>query len=278
MGLVEGKVAFITGAARGQGRSHAVELAREGADIIAVDICGPVEAMEGSYPMATPEDLEETARLVQDEDRRIVTDVVDVRDRVGLERAVRTGVDELGRLDIVIANAGIWAVNLEEPTDPDRRSVVWRDTIGINLTGVWNTIEATAPIMVKAERGGAIVITSSTQGLKGAANNDVSLTAYTAAKHGLVGLMRVAAVDLAPHSIRVNTVHPTAVLTPMVENEVVGAYAEANPRFAEVTQNLLPVPAIEPIDITNAMLYLVSDKGRYVTGVTLPVDAGYLIG
>jgi SDR family mycofactocin-dependent oxidoreductase len=278
MGLVEGKVAFITGAARGQGRSHAVELAREGADIIAVDICGPVEAMEGSYAMATPEDLEETARLVQEQDRRCVTGIVDVRDRERLAQAVRAGVEELGRLDIVAANAGIWAVHLEEPTDPARREVVWRDTIGINLTGVWNTLEATTPIMVEAGRGGAIVITSSTQGLKGAANNDISLTSYTAAKHGLVGLMRVAAVDLAPHWIRVNTIHPTAVLTPMVENEIVGAYAEQNPRFAEVTQNLLPVPAIEASDMTNALMYLVSDRGRYVTGVALPVDAGYLIG
>lgn len=276
MGLVDGKVAFITGAARGQGRVHAIELAREGADIIAVDICGPVEAMEGSYEMASPEDLEETARLVQGEDRRCVTSIVDVRDRERLAQAVRAGVDELGRLDIVIANAGIWAVKIDKATDPARREIVWRDTIAINLTGVWNTVEATAPIMIDAGRGGAIVLTSSTQGLKGAGNNDISLTAYTAAKHGVVGLMRVTAQDLAPHSIRVNTVHPTAVLTPMVENEIVGAYAAQNQRFAEVTQNLLPVPAVEPIDITNAVMYLVSDKGRYVTGVTLPVDAGYL--
>lgn len=278
MGLLEDKVAVITGAARGQGRSHAIGLAREGAHIIAIDICGPVDAMSESYPMATPEDLDETARLVEELDRRCVTHVADVRDQSALGQAVRDGVQELGHLDIVLANAGIWAVALEEPTDPARRMQVWNDTLAINLTGAWNTIEVTAPLMVQAGRGGAIVITSSTQGLKGAANNDISLTAYTAAKHGLVGLMRVAAVDLAPYSIRVNTIHPTAVLTPMVENDVVAAYAAKHTRFAEVTANLLPVAAIEAQDITNAILYLVSDHGRYTTGVTLPVDAGYLVG
>jgi SDR family mycofactocin-dependent oxidoreductase len=277
MGLLEGQVAFITGGARGQGRTHAVELAKEGADIITVDICGPVEAMKGSYPLATPEDLEETARLVEEQDRQIVTSIVDVRDRTALDAAVKQGVDKLGRLDIVIANAGIWPVNLEEPTDPARREQVWKDVIDINLTGAWNTIEVTAPIMIEAKRGGAIVLTSSIQGLRGAANNDLSLTAYTASKHGLVGLMRATAIDLAPHSIRVNTVHPTGVITPMVANEVVPEYAERNKAFAEVTANRLPVDAVEPIDITNAIMYLVSDRGRYVTGATLPVDGGALL-
>ncbi len=279
MGMVDGKVAVITGAARGQGRSHAVGLAREGADIIAIDICGgPIDAMTGSYPMSSQDDLQETARLVEELDRRCVTGIADVRDQAGLRAVVDDATATLGGLDIVLANAGIWAVSLEEPTDPDRRETVWQDTIAINLTGAWNTLEVTLPIMVQAGRGGAVVLTSSTQGLKGAANNDISLTAYTAAKHGVVGLMRAAAIDMAPHSIRVNSIHPTGVLTPMVDNDVVATYAERNPRFGEVTANLLPVPVVEPVDITNAILYLVSDHGRYTTGVTLPVDAGYLTG
>jgi SDR family mycofactocin-dependent oxidoreductase len=274
MGLLEGKVAVITGAARGQGRSHAVGLAREGADIIAIDLCGPVDAV--TYPMADAADLQETARLVEEQDRRIVTRIADVRDREALQAAVTEGVAELGGLDIVLANAGIWAVRLDEPTDPAVREQIWRDTIAINLTGVWHTVEVTAPILIAGGKGGAIVITSSTQGLKGAANNDISLTAYTASKHGVVGLMRASAIDLAPHSIRVNTIHPTGVLTPMIDNEIVPAYAEKHTRFGEITQNLLPVDVVEPNDITNAVLYLVSDTGRYVTGVTLPVDGGYL--
>jgi SDR family mycofactocin-dependent oxidoreductase len=253
-----------------------VGLAREGADIVAIDLCGPVESV--TYAMATPEDLQETARLVEEQDRRVVTHIADVRDADAMRAAVRNGVAELGGLDIVVANAGIWACHLEEPTDPAVRQQIWQDTLGINLTGVWNTIEATAPIMIEAAKGGAIVITSSTQGLKGAANNDISLTAYSASKHGVVGLMRATAIDLAPHSIRVNSVHPTAVLTPMIDNDVVPAYAEKHPRFAEITKNLLPVDALEAQDITNAVLYLVSDTGRYVTGVPLPVDAGYLVG
>jgi SDR family mycofactocin-dependent oxidoreductase len=276
MGLLDGKVALITGAARGQGRSHAVGLAREGADIIAIDLCAQVETV--SYPMATKKDLDDTVALVEQQDRRVVAAVADVRDQEALRAAVTEGIDALGRLDIAVANAGIWAVKLDEPTEAASRREIWRDTIDINLTGVWNTIEVSAPPMIAAGRGGAIVLTASTQGLKGAANNDISLTAYTASKHGVVGLMRATAIDLAPHSIRVNSVHPTGVLTPMVENDVVGAYAEKHTRFAEITTNLLPVDVIEPQDITNAILYLVSDSGRYVTGVPLPVDAGYLTG
>jgi SDR family mycofactocin-dependent oxidoreductase len=276
MGLLDGKVALVTGAARGQGRSHAVAMAEAGADILAVDICGPVEAV--AYPMSTEADLAETARLVEEQDRRIVTQVADVRDQAALADAVKSGSDALGPIGIAVANAGIWAVAVDEPSERGRRERVWKDTIDINLSGVWNTIEAVVPGMIEAGKGGAIVITSSTQGLKGAANNDISLTAYTAAKHGLVGLMRAAAIDLAPHSIRVNTIHPTGVSTPMVENDVFAAYAEKHPRLGELMSNLLPVDVVEPRDITNAVLYLVGDTGRYVTGVTLPVDAGYLQG
>jgi len=280
MGLLQDKVALITGAARGQGRSHAVGLAREGAHIIAVDICdsAPVESMAGSYQLATRDDLDETARLVEELDRRCMTYVADVRDRAALDQAVGAGVDELGQLDIVSANAGIFAVHVEEPTEPAQRMQVWNDTIAINLTGVWHTIEVSVPHMIQGGRGGAIVITSSTQGLKGAANNDIALTSYSAAKHGLVGLMRASAIDLAPHSIRVNSIHPTGVLTPMVDNDVFAAYAEKHPRLGEIMKNLLPVAVVEANDITNAVLFLVSDHGRYITGAALPVDAGYLTG
>ncbi|MFD4195093.1 mycofactocin-coupled SDR family oxidoreductase [Amycolatopsis thermoflava] len=275
MGRVEGKVAFITGAARGQGRSHAIRLAEEGADIIAVDICAPVETV--SYPMPTPEDLEETAREVEKRGRKALTRVVDVRDQAALREVVADGVAELGRLDIVVANAGILAIAVDEPTDPEQRQKVWQTTLDINIGGAWNTVEAAAPAMVDAGNGGAIVFTCSTQGLKYAANNDLSLTAYTVAKHGMVGLMRCTAADLAPHSIRVNSVHPTGVNTPMVTNEVMGKYGEKHPQLGELMGNLLPVGVVEPEDISEAVLYLVADSGRYVTGVALPVDAGHLI-
>lgn len=275
MGRVEGKVAFITGAARGQGRSHAIRLAEEGADIIAVDICAPVETV--SYPMPTPEDLEETAREVEKRGRKALTRVVDVRDQAALREVVADGVAEFGRLDIVVANAGILAIAVDEPTDPEQRQKVWQTTLDINIGGAWNTVEAAAPAMVDAGNGGAIVFTCSTQGLKYAANNDLSLTAYTVAKHGMVGLMRCTAADLAPHSIRVNSVHPTGVNTPMVTNEVMGKYGEKHPQLGELMGNLLPVGVVEPEDISEAVLYLVADSGRYVTGVALPVDAGHLI-
>jgi SDR family mycofactocin-dependent oxidoreductase len=275
VGQLEGKVALVTGAARGQGRAHALGLAREGASIIAVDICRQIDTV--TYPLATPADLAETVAAVEALDRRCIAREADVRGRDGLRTAISAGVDELGGLDIVIANAGVWEVHLQEPTDPGERARIWQDTLDINLTGVWNTIEATAPIMVAQGRGGAMVLTCSIQGLKGAGNNDISLTAYTASKHGLVGLMRCTAQDLAPHSIRVNTVHPTGVLTPMIANEVVPAYGEKHPRLAAVMGNALPVDVIEPEDVTAAVLYLVCESGRYVTGVTLPVDAGALV-
>ena len=275
MGSLDGKVALVTGAARGQGRSHAVGLAREGASIIAIDICGPIETC--TYPLATSEDLAETAKLVEDADQRIVTREADVRDRDALHAAITEGAAELGGLDIVVANAGVWLVHLDEPTEFAERQRIWQDTLDINLTGVWNTVETVTPILKEQGRGGALVFTCSIQGLKGAGNNDISLTAYTASKHGLVGLMRTTAQDLAPHSIRCNTVHPTGVLTPMIANEVVPAYGEKHPQLGDLMGNALPVDVIEPEDVTNAVLFLVSDTGRYVTGVTLPVDAGAMV-
>jgi SDR family mycofactocin-dependent oxidoreductase len=277
MGQLDGKVALITGAARGQGRSHALRLAQEGADIIAVDICDQVSSV--AFPMSTPDDLDETRRQVEALDRRIVTRQADVRDLPGLRQAVSAGVAELGGLDIVSANAAIFAIQTEgQPTDPDVRAAVWQDTIDINLTGVWHTLEATVPTLVEQGRGGAVIITSSTAGLKGSTYNDLGLTSYVAAKHGLTGLMRGYAVDYAKHGIRVNCVHPTGVHTPMSENAILGGRIDRDPDLLKVMSNALPVDAVDPIDISNAVLYLVTDAGRYVTGTTFVVDAGGQLG
>jgi len=272
MGKLDGKVAFITGAARGQGRSHAVRLAQEGADVIAVDLCAQIDTVP--YPMATPEDLEQTVKEVEALDRRIVATQADVRDLSAMQQAVREGVAQLGRLDIVLANAGIAAVG----DDEDDPSLSWDDIIGVNLTGVWHTVHATAPLMIEQGEGGAIVLTSSTQGLTGrGGNGSGGTTAYAASKHGVVGLMRSFAHWLAPHGIRVNTVHPTGVETPMVVNDSIGRWIADNPQAAAMVSNLMPVELIQAVDISNAILYLVSDDGRYVNGVTLPVDAGFTV-
>jgi SDR family mycofactocin-dependent oxidoreductase len=268
-GRLEGKVAFVTGAARGQGRSHAVRLAQEGADVIAVDLCRQIDTVP--YPMATPADLQQTVKEVEALDRRIVASEADVRSLPALQQAVREGVAQLGRLDIVLANAGIAPMGTED--DP---TVAWQDVIDVNLTGVWNTVRAAAPVLVEQGQGGAIVLTSSTAGLKGIGGDSGGGQGYTAAKHGVVGLMRTFATTLAPHSIRVNTVHPTGVNTPMIVNEFMQQWlAEAGEGIGDALTNLLPVDMVEPVDISNAILFLVSDEGRYVTGVTLPVDAGF---
>ena len=272
MGAVEGKVAFITGAARGQGRSHAVRLAAEGADIIAVDLCGPVAS--AAAPPATRADLDETVHRVEAAGGRIVARVADVRDHAAMEDVVAEGVDAFGTVDIVIANAGISTVDGLFTCTPD----VWREVIDINLTGVFNTLVAGTKPMVAAGAGGSVVLVSSIMGLRAAGG----IPAYTAAKHGVVGLMRAAAHDLAPHRIRVNAVHPGNVRTAMIDNP--GMHALFRPDLAEPTLddiawglsaiNLLPEPWVEPEDVTEAVLWLVSDASRFVTGVTLPVDLG----
>ncbi|MGY1640506.1 mycofactocin-coupled SDR family oxidoreductase [Geodermatophilus sp. SYSU D00703] len=272
MGKLDGKVAFITGAARGQGRSHAVRLAQEGADVIAVDLCAQMDTI--GYPMATPDDLAETVRAVEALDRRIVARQADVRDVAALRSAVEDGVAELGRVDIVLANAGISAAGSPEPS-PER---TWDDVIGVNLTGVWNTVHVAAPRMIEQGEGGSIVLTSSTQGLTGrGGDGSAAVTAYAASKHGVVGLMRSFAHWLAPHRIRVNCVHPTGAATPMVENEVLQNWLAANEESAGMLANLMPVELIEAVDVSNAIAWLVSDEGRYVTGVPLPVDAGFTV-
>jgi SDR family mycofactocin-dependent oxidoreductase len=269
MGKLEGKVAFITGAARGQGRSHAVRLAQEGADVIAVDLCAQIDTVP--YPMATPEDLQQTVKEVEALDRRIVATQADVRDLGALQQVVRDGVAQLGRLDIVLANAGI--APMGDESDPGR---AFRDVVDVNLTGVWNTVRAAAPVLVEQGQGGAIVLTSSTAGLKGIGGGSAGGEGYTAAKHGVVGLMRTFATTLAPHRIRVNSVHPTGVNTPMIVNDFMQQWlAEAGEGVGDALTNLLPVELVESVDVSNAIVFLVSDDARYVTGVTLPVDAGY---
>lgn len=274
MGRLDGKVAFITGAARGQGRSHAVRLAQEGADVIALDICEQISTV--LYPGATKDDLDETVEAVRDLDRRIVAVVGDVRDAEGVRATVARGAAELGGLDIVVANAGILGSDAEDAGVSDDQ--VFRDVLDINLVGVWNTLHSTAPLMIDAGKGGAIVITSSTQGFSGRGGNGTGgLSGYVAAKHGVVGLMRSFATWLAPHNIRVNTVHPTGVASPMIMNDYVANYIAEHPDIASALSNLMPVEMVEPIDISNAIAWLVSDEARYVTGVMLPVDAGFSI-
>jgi SDR family mycofactocin-dependent oxidoreductase len=275
MGKLDGKVAFITGAARGQGRSHAIRLAQEGADIIAVDICEQVGTV--GFPLATEEDLAQTVKEVEALDRRIIATKADVRDTAALKKAVDDGVAELGRLDIVLANAGIASfAPVDELTDE-----MWDDMIGINLTGVFKTVRAALPHLKAGGRGGAIVLTSSTAGIKGLGN----LAHYVAAKHGVVGLVKTFANEFAPFNIRVNSVHPTSVNTDMIHNEqTYKTFLPDNPNpqkddAAEAfkTLNALPIEWVEPVDISNAIAFLVSDEGRYITGVQLPVDAGSVI-
>jgi SDR family mycofactocin-dependent oxidoreductase len=269
MGKLEGKVAFITGAARGQGRSHAVRLAQEGADIIAVDICRQIDSV--TYPMSTPDDLAETAKQVEALDRRIFTAQADVRDEAQLKQAFGQGTAEIGPVDIVLANAGIAPMALPS-REPHQ---AWQDVIDVNLTGVFNTVETAIPSMIERGRGGAIVLTSSTAGINGIGGPTRGGLGYTASKHGVVGLMRSYANTLAQHRIRVNSVHPTGVNTPMVVNEVMQEFLTQDPQMSSAMANALPVDMVEPVDISNAIVWLVSDDARYVTGVTLPVDAGF---
>ncbi|MBA3250340.1 MAG: mycofactocin-coupled SDR family oxidoreductase [Geodermatophilaceae bacterium] len=267
MDRVRGKVAFITGAARGQGRSHAVRLAEEGADIIAVDTYTDYETV--SYPMSTADDMAETVSQVEALDRRIVAAEADVRDPAALKAAVDDGVAQLGRLDIVCANAGICTVQPWDETTPQ----IWQDTIDTNLTGVWNTCVAAIPHL-RESGGGSIIITSSTAGIKGLP----WLAPYVAAKHGVVGIARSLANELASERIRVNTVHPTGVDTPMVAGlGGVTQFIERSPELGPMFMNTYPVEIVDAVDISNAVLFLASEESRYVTGLMMTVDAGNTI-
>ena len=273
-GRLEGKVAFITGAARGQGRAHAVRMAQEGADIIAVDICKKIDTVE-LIAAATPEDLAETADLVKARDRRIVTAEVDVRDYDALKAALDSGVEQLGHLDVIVANAGIGngGQTLDKTSEAD-----WTAMIDINLGGVWKTVKAGVPHLLAGGRGGSIILTSSVGGLKAYPHTGH----YVAAKHGVVGLMRTFAIELGAQNIRVNSVHPTNVNTPLFMNE--GTMKLFRPdlenpgpddmKVIGEMMHTLPIGWVEPEDIANAVLFLASDEARFITGVTLPVDGG----
>jgi SDR family mycofactocin-dependent oxidoreductase len=277
MGLLDGKVAVITGAARGQGRAHAIRFAEEGADIIAMDICRDVETVP--YKGATAADLEETVAAVEKLDRRIIATQTDVRDGKAVTEVVDNGVAELGRLDAVVANAGITSyVRAEEMSEES-----WMTMIDVNLNGVWRVCRAAMPHMINAGRGGSMTLTSSTSSYVGLPN----LNHYSAAKAGLVGLMQSLAVELGPSMIRVNTLHPTTVKTPMALNQPTydlflpgaGLSADRVEDEAEVAEafkglNAMPIPWVEPVDLANAAIFLASDMGRYISGTQLRVDAG----
>jgi SDR family mycofactocin-dependent oxidoreductase len=267
-GRVAGKVAFVTGAGHGQGRSHAIRLAEEGADIIAVDICRDDYGFLG-YPLSTDAELADTIKQVEALDRRIIARQGDVRSPNTLRRVVEEGVTELGKLDIVVANAGICTIQPWDEVTPE----VWQATLDTNLTGVWNTMVAAAPHLI-ANGGGSIICTSSTAGIKGLPY----LAPYVAAKHGVVGIAKTMANELARHKIRVNTVHPTGVNTPM-GNGLGGLtpLIERDPSLGPIYMNTLPVEMVEPRDISNAVLFLASDEAKYVTGREFTVDAGNTI-
>ncbi|MDI9976517.1 mycofactocin-coupled SDR family oxidoreductase [Rhodococcus sp. IEGM 1307] len=270
-GRVNGRVVLVTGAARGIGRAQALRFAQEGADVVAVDLCGPVGTVV--TPPASPEDLEETAKLVRDTGRRIVTAQVDVRDGAVLAEAVTAAAGELGGLDFVCATAGITSSGAALDLDAE----TWQTMLDVNLTGVWQTCKAAAPHLIE-RGGGSMILTSSIAGLRGL----VGVAHYTAAKHGVVGLMRSLAKELAPHRVRVNSVHPTNVDTDMIQNNMVRRAFRPDLEHptreefaaAAVTMNMLSIPWIEPVDVANAALFLASDEARYITSVALPVDAG----
>jgi SDR family mycofactocin-dependent oxidoreductase len=274
VGPLTGKVAFVTGGARGQGRSHAIRLARDGADLIVIDICGKVDSVTCSPP-TTLEDLAETQRLVEEAGARIVTSQADVRDINALTTAVDRGVALLGRLDIVVANAGILTFG-SKTHEVDAQA--WQEMMDVNLTGVWHTYKAAAKHLIESGPGGSVIITSSLAGFKGLGN----AAAYVATKHGVVGIMKVLANELGPYGIRVNTIHPNAVNTPMIQNDEMFKLfrpdledpksADAAPAFARM--NPMGIDWVEPMQVSNVVAWLASDESRYVTGAQIPVDAG----
>jgi (+)-trans-carveol dehydrogenase len=273
MSKLEGKVAFITGAARGQGRSHAVRLAEDGADIVAVDLCADAETVP--YPLGTADELAETAKLVEAAGRRCATATADIRSLEQLGAAVDLAKETFGQIDILVSNAGIWSGSTDSWSLDEE---TWQTMIDINLTGQWKTAKAVIPTMIEGGTGGAITITSSTIGLKATTGN----VHYTSAKHGVIGLVRTLAHELAPHNIRVNAVCPTTVNSPMITNDALyslfrpdlesPSLADAEPGLNDL--NLLDVTMMEPAEVSAAISWLVSDDARYVTGIALPIDAG----
>ncbi|MGH3638316.1 MAG: mycofactocin-coupled SDR family oxidoreductase [Mycobacterium sp.] len=275
MPRLEGKVALITGAARGQGRSHALRLADEGADIIALDVCRQIDTVP--YPMADSDDLVTTVDLVKSRGRRVFAAEVDVRDLAGMEAAVAAAVSELGRLDVVVANAGTLndTAPLWEFTERQ-----FQDQIDVNLTGVWKTIKATVPFLLRQGEGGAVILISSISGL----TVELNVGHYAASKHGVNGLMRTLSGELAPFGIRVNSINPTNVNTAMINNPRYNRLfaggkdgaTQHDALDALTAMHALPIPFLDPIDVSNAVLYLASDDGRFITGTTQVIDAGAL--
>jgi SDR family mycofactocin-dependent oxidoreductase len=268
-GSLQGRVAFITGAARGQGRSHAERLAADGADIIALDICAPASASV-TYAPATREDLDETARLVESQGRKILAREVDIRDDAALRELVADGMEQFGRLDIVVANAGVlsWG-RIWELTDEQ-----WDTVIGVNLTGTWRTLRATVPAMIEAGNGGSIVVVSSSAGLKATPGNGH----YSASKHGLTALTNTLAIELGEYGIRVNSIHPYSVETPMIEPEAMMEIFARHPSFVH---SFPPMP-VQPNgfmtagEVADVVAWLAGDGSGTLTGSQIPVDKGAL--
>ena len=273
MGAIDGKVLFVTGGARGQGRSHALRFAEEGADVVLLDICDQIESHE--VAMATPGDLAETERAVKELGSSVIAEIADVRDQASVDRVVQRCLDEFGRIDFVSANAGISGVKRTwEFTE-----VEWQDMIDVNLTGAFHTLKAVAPPMIEAGNGGSIVITSSVCGMYGLEN----LSSYTATKHGVIGMMRTLANELGPYGLRVNCVLPGNIRTPLTQNDSLFSLfvpdkdivtnKDVDPIVGDWTS--LDVAWLDPRDISNAVYWLSSDEARYVTGVSLPIDGGW---
>jgi SDR family mycofactocin-dependent oxidoreductase len=275
MGALDGKVAFITGIARGQGRSHALRLAGQGADIIGIDICHDIDSMD--YPNATQADLAETTKLIEQLGRRALTSRADVRDAGAVKRALDDGVAELGRLDIVLSNAGIVRLH----PDADDPAQLWRDIVETNLSGGFHVVYAAVPHLLAGGRGGVIILTGSTAGVRPVANPGVGALAYTASKWALVGVCKQLAATLAEHSIRVNIVHPTGVASGMTMNAAMAELAahatEGDGGGLSAMQNAMPVQILQPEDISDTIAFLVSDQAKWITGVSLPVDAGFSV-
>ncbi len=269
-----GKVVFVTGVARGQGRSHALEFARRGADVGGLDLCAPIATVP--YALADPSDLKQTAEEIRSLGGRAVLEVGDVRDPARVRAVAARVLDSFGRIDVVITNAGVFSVGDPLTLSPE----TWRDVLDVNLTGVWNTVQACLPAMVEGGRGGSIVMTSSIGGVQGL----LECPHYVASKHGVIGLMRALANELARYRIRVNAVCPTNVNTPMIQNPANYRTFRPDledPRSEDIVDvaramHLLDVPWVEPEDVTAAVVWLASDAARYLTGVALPVDAGLL--
>jgi SDR family mycofactocin-dependent oxidoreductase len=271
MSDLAGRVALVTGAGRGLGRAVCARLAEEGVDIVGVDIGRQIRTVD--YPMPGAGALEETRSLVEAAGARMIAVQADVRDAAAMREAVDGCVGEFGRLDIVVANAAIAPLRGPAGQEED----VWHDVIDVNLTGAWNTVHAALPAVIEGGRGGSVVFTNSTAGLRGLGGGTVAFCAYTAAKHALVGLARTLARDVGRHSIRVNTIHPADINTPMLVNEAAAAFMAESTEFTSSVHPALPVQMMEPRDVSEAIVWLVSDAARYVTGVALPVDAGWAL-